>query len=159
MKEKKSTATVHVLEKEAFIERPLEEVFNFFSRAENLELLTPTSLRFKILTPSPIQMKPGALIEYRLSLFGLPFRWKTLIQDWEPPLRFVDSQLSGPYLSWVHEHTFQEVMGGTRMCDRVEYQVPGGPLEPLIHRLFVGPQVKQIFEFRTATILRLMGQS
>lgn len=150
---------IHVLEKETFLEKPIEEVFAFFSRAENLELLTPSSLRFKILSPQPVAMKAGTLIDYRLSLMSFPFRWRTLIEAWEPPFRFVDSQLKGPYVSWVHEHRFEEVLGGTRMRDRVEYQVPGGPLEPLIHRLFVGPQVKQIFEFRTTAIRNLMGEA
>lgn len=141
-----------VLERETVIERPLDEVFEFFSRAENLEKITPPTLSFKILTPLPIEMRQGAQIDYRIQLMGIPMKWKTEIEAWEPPYRFVDNQLKGPYLRWWHEHRFVAEGDHTRMYDRVEYRVPGGPFEPLVHKLFVGPQVKSIFDHRTEII-------
>ncbi len=142
----------YILETETRLPRPVEEVFDFFKEAENLQQLTPTWLDFQILTPLPVEMKQGALIEYRLKLYGIPLQWKTEIRLWEPPFRFVDSQLQGPYRKWVHTHTFEEIVGGTLMRDRVEYRIPGGVLAPLAHRLFVKRNVKAIFRFREAKI-------
>jgi len=109
-------------------------------------------LKFKILTPTPVEIYQGRLIDYRLRLYGLPFRWKTEITVWEPPLRFVDSQLKGPYVSWVHEHRFEKKGEQTIMTDRVEYAVPGGPVAPLINKLFVAANVQKIFEYRKKVI-------
>lgn len=125
--------------------RPRGEVFTFFSDAANLEAITPPWLNFHILTPPPIVMRAGALIDYRLRVHGLPLRWRTRIVVWEPPFRFVDEQLRGPYRRWVHEHTFEERDGGTLCGDRVEYDVPGGRL---IERLFVRRDVERIFAHR-----------
>lgn len=148
----------HVFEEETLIPAPLERVFEFFSKAENLERITPSTLRFRILTPQPVAIHQGALIDYRLQLMGVPFRWRTLIDVWEPPHRFVDTQVKGPYDRWYHEHRFEAVPEGTRMYDRVEYRIKyAGPLEPLVHRFFVRPQVEAIFRFRGETILREFG--
>ena len=141
-----------IFEKTITIDRPRPEVFEFFSKAESLERITPGWLKFKILTPTPVEIYQGRLIDYRLRLYGLPFRWKTEITVWEPPLRFVDSQLKGPYVSWVHEHRFEEKADQTIMTDRVEYAVPGGPLAPLINKLFVAANVQKIFEYRKKVI-------
>ncbi len=141
------------------IPAPLPKVFRFFSNAENLEQLTPTSLRFKILSQTPIEMKPGAMIDYRLNLIGVPFRWKTKIEAWEPNRRFVDNQERGPYLLWRHTHSFEAQGDSTLMNDLVEYAVPGWILEPIVHALFVGPQVKRIFAYRTQVISELFGQA
>ena len=103
----------HVIEREQLVARELPEVFEFFSRARNLESLTPPWLSFSVLTPEPIEMRPGTLIDYRLRLHGLPMRWRTLIEAWEPEVRFVDRQLRGPYKLWHHTHSFAEVSGGT----------------------------------------------
>jgi ligand-binding SRPBCC domain-containing protein len=126
----------HVLERAQVIKRPLADAFEFFGDAFNLEKITPPYLRFRILTPAPIAMRAGAVIEYKLSLGGVPFRWRTLIEEWEPGERFVDSQLTGPYALWRHTHTF-EARGHARtlMRDRVEYRVPFGPLGRLTHVL------------------------
>lgn len=146
---------VHVLERELVLPRPRAEVFPFFADAGNLERITPAFLRFRILTPRPIELRPGALIDYELRLHGVPVRWRTEISVWEPPFRFVDRQLRGPYRRWVHEHRFEEVPGGTRCLDRVEYAVPGGPLlEDLVHALFVRRDVSRIFDFRAAELAR-----
>lgn len=145
----------YILETETWLPRPLGEVFDFFKKAENLQQLTPPWLDFQILTPLPVELKQGALIDYRLKLYGVPLQWRTEISLWEPPFRFMDVQLQGPYRKWVHTHTFEAVNGGTRMRDRVEYRLPGGVLAPLAHRLFVKRNVETIFRFREARITRI----
>ncbi|MGW8282960.1 MAG: SRPBCC family protein [Gemmatimonadota bacterium] len=117
-----------LLRLEMQVDRPVEEVFDFFADAWNLERITPPELRFRILTPSPIHMKQGTLIDYRLSLFGVRVGWRTLISDWTPPFRFVDEQLQGPYREWVHTHTFARIPGGTLIRDEVMYRLPFGIL-------------------------------
>src|SRR4051794_16227728 len=107
----------YVLTREQWIGRPIEEVFAFFGDAANLEAITPAWLRFSVLTPAPITMRPGALLDYRLGWHRVPLRWRTRIELWEPPHRFVDVQLKGPYRLWHHTHTFDEERGGTRMRD------------------------------------------
>jgi ligand-binding SRPBCC domain-containing protein len=138
-----------VFETEVWLPRPVGEVFPFFADAGNLDLLTPPWLRFEILTPRPIEMKPGALIDYRLRLRGWPFRWRTRITEWQPPVRFVDEQLRGPYRQWIHEHTFVERAGGTVVGDRVRYAVPGGAL---MNALFVRRDVERIFAYRQSKL-------
>jgi len=128
-----------------FVPRPRHEVFLFFSDATNLEAITPPWLNFHIETPSPIEMRQGALIDYRLRVHGLPMRWRTRIAIWDPPHRFVDDQVRGPYRLWHHEHVFEEAKGGTWMHDRVHYAVRGGIL---IDRLFIRRDVKRIFAYR-----------
>src|SRR5439155_8599779 len=133
---------IHTLLTELWLPRPRDEVFAFFSDAANLDALTPPWLHFRILTPRPLSLQAGAHIEYRLRWRGLPIFWRTEIAVWEPPLRFVDRQIKGPYRQWIHEHTFEERDGGVLMRDRVEYAVPGWLLEPLLHRLLVGLDVR-----------------
>ncbi len=134
------------------VRRSRSEVFAFFADAANLERITPASLHFEIRSPQPIAMRAGATIHYRLSLFGLTFRWCTLIESFEPEWRFVDVQAAGPYRSWRHTHTFEDVPGGTLVRDQVEYEVPFGPLGELARRLFVARQLRRIFDFRRAAI-------
>ena len=145
----------HALERLTWLPRPLDEVSRFFADPANLERITPPELRFRVLTPLPIAMRAGALIEYRLALFGVPFGWRTEISCWEPPHRFVDRQLAGPYRLWVHTHEFAAERGGTRMRDHVEYILPLGRLGMLGHRL-VRRQLDRIFDFREAAIQRLL---
>lgn len=130
---------------------PLVEVFRFFSDADNLERITPPWLHFSVQTPAPIEMKRGAFIDYRLRLHGIPIRWRTEITAWEPPFRFVDEQLRGPYRYWRHEHTFEEQDGDTIARDQVDYSVPGGVL---IHWLMVKSDVRRIFEYRSQILGR-----
>lgn len=133
--------------------QPRPEVFAFFADAANLEALTPPWLRFRIVTPQPIELRAGAHIEYRLRVHGLPVRWKTGITVWEPPHRFVDEQLRGPYRLWVHEHTFEDAPGGgTLVIDRVRYRVPFGRLA---NWLVVERDARAIFRYRSAALLRL----
>jgi ligand-binding SRPBCC domain-containing protein len=146
----------HVLEKTTIINKPLSTVFEFFSKAENLNALTPPELQFQILTPLPIPMYPGSLINYKIKLNGIPFHWKTVISKWDPPHCFVDEQLKGPYVKWHHTHQFKDLGDGrTEMIDRVEYLAPGWILEPIITALFVKKRVEQIFEYREEKLSEL----
>ena len=138
---------------------PLETVFAFFSNARNLEVLTPPWLRFQVLTEGEIPMSRGAQIAYRLRLHGIPLRWRSEITAWEPPHRFVDEQVTGPYRSWVHEHRFEVEERPGRgpvviASDEVHYQAPGGAL---VERLLVTPDVRRIFRYRTATLKERFG--
>jgi ligand-binding SRPBCC domain-containing protein len=146
-------AKTSVFEMEQWFPRRPEEVFSFFSDALNLELITPPWLRFKVLTVSPVEMKEGTVIDYRLKLRGIPLRWQSQITAWEPPHRFVDQQRRGPYRLWIHEHTFVESNGGTLARDRVEYSVPGGML---VQKLFVEPELKRIFAYRSRKMREIL---
>ncbi len=144
------------LERVTWLPRPVEEVSRFFSDPANLEHITPPELRFRIVSPQPIELCHGALIDYRLALFGVPFGWQTEISCWEPPHRFVDRQRAGPYRLWVHTHEFLAESGGTRMRDHVEYVLPLGRLG-LVGRRLVRRRLDRIFDFREATIQRLLA--
>jgi ligand-binding SRPBCC domain-containing protein len=144
----------HTIAVEQWLPRPLAELFPFFADAANLERITPPWLGFHILTPPPVEMRQGALIDYRLRVRGIPLRWRTRIAVWEPPARFVDEQVRGPYRLWVHEHTFAEQEGGTLCRDHVRYAVPGGEL---VHRLLVRPDVERIFAWRQQVLRDLFG--
>jgi len=143
---------IHTLQTEVWVPRPREEVFEFFSRAENLETLTPHWLHFSILSASPIEMKAGTRIRYRLRLHAIPLRWESEIKVWEPPYRFVDEQTSGPYRRWIHEHQFLEHEGGTKVQDTVQYSVIG---DLLVHRLLVAPDLSKIFDFRRQKVAEI----
>jgi len=148
---------IHTLRSEQFVPRPLEEVFAFFSDAGNLQEITPAFLDFRILTPRPIEIKAGTLLDYRLKWHGFPIRWRTRILEWNPPHSFVDLQLKGPYRLWRHTHTFHSEHGGTRMVDTVNYELPLGILGELAHALKVQRDVEGIFEYRRETIARVFA--
>lgn len=143
------------LQMHTFLPESIDVVFAFFSKAENLERITPHSLRFQILTPGPIEMKEGLLIDYRLKVNGIPARWRTRIARWDPPHAFVDEQLRGPYHTWIHLHQFRPVEGGTEMLDQVDYQLPLEPLGRLAHPL-VRFQLSRIFRYRSKAIPTLV---
>lgn len=143
---------VHRLERTTFIPRPLHEVFLFFADAHNLERITPPFLNFRILTPDPIVIEAGAHIEYTIGLYGIPMKWKTLIEEFVADSYFIDAQLSGPYKLWRHRHDFCDVKGGTEMRDTVDYTLPFGPLGSLVRFLFVRRQLETIFDYRTQVI-------
>jgi ligand-binding SRPBCC domain-containing protein len=144
----------HILEKEIWLPRSPEALFEFFGDAGNLEAITPASLRFHIITPQPIQMRVGTLIDYRLKVHGIPIRWRTEITEWDPPRRFVDTQLRGPYRQWVHEHTFTPERGGTLAKDRVQYAALGGEL---VHRWLIKPDLERIFGYRAEVLRKRFG--
>ena len=139
---------------ELWLPRPRAEVFPFFSEARNLERITPPWLRFEVLTPGPIPMRAGALIDYRITVRGIPLRWRTEIAEWDPPRRFVDVQLRGPYTLWHHTHTFEERDGGTLCGDVVRYRPRGGAL---VNWLFVRRDVERIFRLRQGQLREIFG--
>ena len=146
--------TEHVLRSDIWLQQPPELVFPFFAQATNLGAITPPWLHFRILTPLPIRMAKGTLIEYRIRLHGVPMRWRTLISDWNPPHLFVDEQIRGPYRLWHHTHTFTAEAGGTKCTDVVRYAAPGGRV---VHDWFVRPRLDAIFAYRREAILRRLG--
>jgi ligand-binding SRPBCC domain-containing protein len=134
-------------------------VFDFFSDARQLAVITPRWLGFEIRTPLPTEMKRGARIEYRIRLVGIPVSWTTVIQVWEPPHRFVDVQERGPYAHWEHTHHFLSLANGVLMSDRVRYALPFGPLGRIVHRIAVRPALALIFDFRFERIQQIFGSS
>jgi len=143
-----------LLERYQWFPRPIEEVFNFFSRPENLQIITPPWLDFRMVE-TPSSLAKGSLIRYRLRWRGLPIRWTTEIAEWNPPAGFVDREVSGPYALWNHEHLFFMKDGGTLMQDRVTYALPLGWVGDLAHRVLVSRDVERIFDFRAQAMQRL----
>ncbi len=152
-------AHVHTLRREQRLPGPPGEVFEFFGDARNLEAITPPLLRFRMLTPDPIEMRAGTLLRYRLRVHGVPVSWLTQIREWDPPHRFVDEQLEGPYALWHHTHTFEpSAGGGTLMRDEVRYALPLGPLGELAHRLLVRRDLERIFDHRAERVPALLSE-
>lgn len=147
----------HLLERVQRVPVERERAFGFFADAHNLESITPPWLNFRVLTPAPIEMREGTLIEYRLTLHRIPVRWRTEISEWSPPRCFVDRQLSGPYALWHHTHTFEPDGDGTLIGDRVRYRIGFGPLGELARRLLVERDLERIFDYRREAITRLVG--
>jgi ligand-binding SRPBCC domain-containing protein len=145
-----------VFQTELWLPRPRDSVFQFFTDARNLETITPSWLKFEVLTPDPIVMAVGAMIDYRIRLRGLPISWRTEIAEWKPPSLFVDVQLRGPYRLWHHTHEFEEHDGGTLCKDRVRYLPRGGAL---INWLFVRRDIERIFKYRHDRLLKLFNPS
>ncbi len=142
----------HIIERKQTIDRPREEVFEFFADAGNLERITPPELNFQIITPQPIAISKGTLIDYRLKLRGIPITWKTEITQWNPPFDFVDTALKSPYRQWIHLHTFEETAnGGTLMTDLVRYRLPLEPVGDLAH-FIVRRELQYIFDYRFKVI-------
>jgi ligand-binding SRPBCC domain-containing protein len=150
-------ADVYTLSTWQWFPLPRDTVFPFFADARNLERITPDFLRFKVATPSPIEMRAGALIDYRLRLRGLPLGWQTEIVEWSPPHRFVDVQLRGPYREWHHTHAFEEQDGGALVADTVRYRLygPWFVTRPL-NALLVSPDTTRIFSYRHDALERAL---
>jgi ligand-binding SRPBCC domain-containing protein len=149
---------VHTLRREQRLHGSPQSVFAFFGDARNLEAITPPTSGFPILTPGPIEMRTGTLIRYRLRVHGLPVGWTTVIREWQPPQRFVDEQLRGPYALWQHTHTFEDDGdGGTVMRDVVRYAIGFGRLGGLAQRLLVRRDLEAIFDYRAARVRELLS--
>jgi ligand-binding SRPBCC domain-containing protein len=145
-------APEYVLEREQWVPRDMDTVFDFFSDARNLKDITPRWLHFQIISVNPPEMQAGTRIWYRLKWNGVPYKWQTLIEQWVPNERFVDTMKNGPYILWHHTHTFERVQGGILVRDRVRYRLPFGPLGVLLHTLIVRRQLAEIFDYRVQVI-------
>ena len=147
----------HTLTRTLKIALPRQRVFEFFADAGNLERITPPELNFHILTPRPIEVRQGTLIDYKLRLRGLPMRWRTEISVWDPPSKFVDRQLSGPYRQWIHRHSFTELgPEETLIEDEVRYRLPLEPLGDVAH-FIVRRELAYIFDFRQKAVAQILG--
>ncbi len=138
------------------IKKPLTEVFDFFSDAHNLAMITPPWLRFEVLTPAPIDLIVGTRIDYRLKLRGIPIRWQSEITEWNPPYSFEDAQRRGPYRLWQHTHTFDETEDGVVVGDAVKYAVWG---DGLVDKFFVRPDIEKIFAYRTEQLDKIFHRT
>jgi ligand-binding SRPBCC domain-containing protein len=145
--------SIHLLARSQRIELPIDRAFDFYGDAVNLEPLTPPWLHFEVTTPRPIAMRPGTLLDYKLKLHGVPVRWQSRIETWEPPVRFVDIQAKGPYSLWEHTHLFEQAGdAATIIHDRVRYAIPLGPLGTIAHLLFVRRDLERIFDYRREAV-------
>jgi len=151
----------HILETRVLIPAPREPVFKFFALPENLARITPGWLGFTLLTRGPVSVEAGTVLDYRIRWLGLPFRWRSLIREYDPPHRFVDVQVIGPYARWEHRHLFleEEENGGTVVEDRVTYRLPLGPLGKLAHSLCVRRQLEALFAYRQARLRALLSRA
>ena len=144
---------VHEFQCETRLPKEQALVFSFFADAANLNAITPPWLHFRTVSSIPVEMHEGAIIDYRLRVRGIPLRWQTRINEWRPPTRFVDEQVRGPYRLWIHEHTFHSHNGGTTVRDHVRYATP---LDWLLHRWLVRPDIERIFKYRTEVLRKLL---
>ncbi|CAN5396486.1 SRPBCC family protein [soil metagenome] len=147
----------HILTREITLDIPREEAFAFFADAGNLERITPPELQFHIVTPQPIDIRQGTLIDYKLRMRGLPVKWRTEISVWDPPFEFVDQQLTGPYSQWIHRHTFT-VLGPSKTLieDQVRYRLPLEPLGDIAH-FFVLSELNYIFDYRQKAVSEILS--
>ncbi|MEO5860311.1 MAG: SRPBCC family protein [Pyrinomonadaceae bacterium] len=147
----------HILTRRLELDLPRDEVFAFFADAVNLERITPPELNFHIITPHPIEIERGCLIDYQLKLHGIPMKWRTEISVWDPPFEFVDQQLRGPYAQWIHRHTFTQLEPNrTLIEDEVRYRLPLEPLGDIAH-FFVRRQLDYIFDHRQKVVAELLS--
>ena len=148
---------IYELNEKQIIKLPIEAVFNFFSKPENLAVITPSKLDFKILTPTPIVMNSGTLIDYTIRVMGFTVHWRTLITEYNPPYNFVDEQIKGPYTFWHHTHTFKEIDGGVEISDNVQYAIPMGIIGGLLHSIYIRNDLKKIFSHRKTVIDNILS--
>jgi len=146
----------HVLETRVWLARPRPQVFAFFADPANLARVSPPALRLRLLTPG-VALAAGAVLDFRVVWLGLPLRWRTYIREFDPPYRFVDVQVRGPWARWEHRHQFLEADGGTRIEDRVTYRMPLGPLGHVLHAAIVHRQLRQAWAFRQARVAELLA--
>jgi hypothetical protein len=147
------------LERMQSLPRSIDETFEFFADPRNLKVLTPAFVGFEFLHEPPKVLAAGTLLDYRIRLFGLPVRWQTRIEVFEPPTRFEDIQIRGPYTYWRHVHRFaDDARGGTSVRDEVDFAMPLGPLSTLAYHLFVERTLREIFDYRRDKLADLMGR-
>jgi hypothetical protein len=152
---------LHSLQREQWVPRALESIYPFFEKPENLALITPQSLDFRLLTPSPVVIEQGRIIDYTIRFKGVPIRWRSIISTHKPPFCFVDEQLKGPYSFWHHTHQFRPEKGGTLLIDEVRYALPlyiPGVVSRWMHRVFVRPELERIFDYRRARFEHLFNR-
>jgi ligand-binding SRPBCC domain-containing protein len=147
--------TIYTLQRELWVPRPLPDVFDFFAKAENLERITPPWMQFRIVTPPPIEVRQGTTIAYALRVRGIPLKWISKIDKWDPPHEFVDIQVKGPYKFWHHTHRFSERAGGTSIEDTVRYGLPFGALGRSVNWLQVAGDLAKIFDYRAQQVQEL----
>jgi hypothetical protein len=148
----------HILERSQRVEIPIEEAFAFYAATQNLEPMTPPWLHFQVTTAGTVTMRAGTLLDYRLRLHGVPIRWTTRIETWEPPSGFIDTQVKGPYKMWEHTHVFErDGDNATVIRDHVRYALPLGPLGWVAHRLFVRRDLERIFDFRAEAFSKIVA--
>lgn len=146
----------HILESRVWLARARAEVFAFFAAPANLELITPPSYRFRFVVP-PGRMAAGSVYDFTVSWLGVPVRWRAFIREFDPPYRFVDVQVCGPYARWEHRHRFLEANGGTWVDDRVTYRLPLGPLGRAAHTLLVRRQIAAAWRYRDRRLAELLA--
>jgi ligand-binding SRPBCC domain-containing protein len=159
--ETKTTSLLHparTLRCRQWVAHGLGETFAFFERPENLARITPPWLGFRLLTPTPVAMAAGLVLDYRVRVFGVATRWQSLISEYDPPHGFRDVQLIGPYRRWDHRHRFHAQDGGTTIEDVVVYEPPLGPLGALLDAVAIRRQLRAIFDYRRARIVALLGE-
>ena len=147
----------HTIEASMLIPRSREQVFPFFCDVVNLQRITPPELDFRILTSLPVEINKGTQVDYQLKLFGIAFNWRSEITVWDPPNRFVDAQISGPYKLWEHTHLFYENDGGTLIDDQVKYRLPFWPFGEIAYPV-VRAQLKRIFNYRQQKIRESLNE-
>ena len=146
----------HILRRKLTLELPIEKGFDFFADAGNLERITPPELNFHIVTPQPIRIAKGTLIDYKLKLRGFSLTWRTEITEWNPPFSFTDAALKSPYQQWIHRHVFTKMaQNKTLIEDEVKYRLPFAPLGDLAH-FFVRRELNYIFDFRQKTVAEIL---
>lgn len=146
----------HVLETRLWFARSRADVFAFFADPANLPRVTPAALRLRLLTPI-VALAPGAVLDCEIRWLGLPLHWRTFIREFDPPYRFVDVQVRGPWARWEHRHRFLEDNGGTLMEDRVTYRPPLGVLGGGVHRVLLRRQLERAWEHRQRRLSELLA--
>ena len=146
-----------IREARVWVARPREAVFAFFADPANLPSITPPWLGLRLVDPVST-MEPGAVLDYRLSWLGVPLRWRAFIREYDPPFRFIDVQVRGPYSRWEHRHMFIEENGGTWIDDRVLYRLPFGPLGRWAHALVLQRQLEAVWRYRDRVIAERFGE-
>ena len=149
---------LYTFKKEQKISKSIIDVFDFFSKPENLSVITPNKMDFRILTPSPIEMKEGTLIDYTVKIMSFPIRWRTLITKYDPPNMFIDQQLKGPYSMWHHTHLFEKINDNeTLIKDVILYAVPFSFIGSITHSLYIKRDLEKIFDYRSQEIKRIFN--